>query len=110
MTSSRHTTKEKRRVQRRDYYRNNLDQERQRARQRADNKREHEDSTQADLRRARHRVNQAQYREKNRLALNVKAWQYQRDKKWHEARLRDEQEYQEWIAQGGNLHDLESIA
>ena len=71
------------------------------------------------------------YREKNRLVLNVKSWQFRydfssnvetkttrltepdlnfrQDKQWREAQERDEQEYQSWIAQGGNLNDLESL-
>ncbi|KAJ3502941.1 hypothetical protein NLJ89_g8660 [Agrocybe chaxingu] len=69
---------------RRAHYAANLEDERRKARERAQRQRKNETVDAREHRLERHREAQARYREKNRLLLKVRSWQYRKER----ARLR----------------------
>ncbi|PPQ81137.1 hypothetical protein CVT24_007877 [Panaeolus cyanescens] len=88
------SSKKNHRVSQKKFYLKNLEDERLKARLRSQRNRSKETPEAALIRKQKHREAQARYRAKNKLVLKTQSWQYRMDKKWRQAKEKDEQEYQ----------------
>ncbi|PPQ76571.1 hypothetical protein CVT24_010517 [Panaeolus cyanescens] len=60
-------------------------------------KRTSETKEEAEARKARHRQAAARYRQSNKIALRIAAWQRRQDIKVQKKRQRDQEEYDAWM-------------
>ncbi|KAJ3500703.1 hypothetical protein NLJ89_g9677 [Agrocybe chaxingu] len=100
-TSSKDSVANRARALRRARYAANLEAEREKLRNRARRQRGNETTEDRERRLTKHREAQARYREKNRLVLRTKAWQYRKDKAYLQARADDEAEFALLMSGGG---------
>ncbi|KAF8873447.1 hypothetical protein CPB84DRAFT_1753246 [Gymnopilus junonius] len=86
------SNQEKRRVARCQYYAENLEEERRKAREHAKKRLEEETPEDCQRRKDKHREAQARYRAANRTQLCLKSWQDRKNAKWRKAQENDERE------------------
>ncbi|KAF9042131.1 hypothetical protein BJ165DRAFT_1529583 [Panaeolus papilionaceus] len=76
------------------YYLEHIEQERAKACERYKRRQEKQTTTDAEVRKERHRLAQARYREQNKKQLRIKSWEYRRRKALQASIDRDEEEFQ----------------